>query len=191
MAQRDGRQLTYVVASPETDTDIWILTFEDDNLDSPHPGRPKPFLQTRFRESAPAFSFDGNWIAFESNQSGRLEVYVRSLAPSGGLWQVSVDGGQSPVWSRNRHQLFYLSNNRQISVVDYRIERGAFVAGPPRRWSEFTVPVAQNTIRNFDLTASGDRCLSLAETENPPDATPQTELTLMLNFFDEVRRLTP
>ena len=86
--------------------------------DHPKPGKPELFLRTPFDETEPAFSPDGRWIAYASNESGRYEVYVRPFpggAPSGsGKWQISTGGGFHPIWSRDGRELFYetLSDNR-------------------------------------------------------------------------------
>lgn len=186
----DGKWLAYVEPDPETRSDIWILPMEGNDPDRPKPGKPQPFLNTAFAEESPAFSPDGSWLAYQSDESGRMEIYVRPFPGPGGKWQVSSSGGKLPVWSRNRKELFYLSEDNQIMVAAYKTTRGAFVAGIARLWSEQRIPVAQNTIRNFDPAPSGDRFVALAESENPPDASSATQLTIFLNFFDEIRRLT-
>jgi len=74
------------------------------------PGAPQPLepiLASQFSEGWPAVSADGKWLAFASDQSGRLEVYVRSLSGDGDQVQVSLDGGTEPMWSRNGRELFY------------------------------------------------------------------------------------
>ena len=75
-------------------------------------------------------------------------------------------------------------------VAAYKATRSAFVAGIARQWSKHRVPVPQNTIRNFDLAPDGARIVVLAEAESPPGASSATQLTILLNFFDELRRLT-
>ncbi len=185
----DGRRLAYVEVDPETRSDIWILPLEGEDSDHPKPGKPEPLLHTKFEEECPAFSPDGRWLAYESNESGRTEIYVRSFPGPGGVWQVSSGGGRLPVWSMNRQELFYLGEDNLIMVAAYKGTR-AFVAGKVVRWSGSHLPIIQNSIRNFDLAPAGDRLLLLAESENPAGADSKTQLTILLNFFDEIRRLT-
>lgn len=186
----DGKRLAYVEPHPETRTDIWILPLEGNDPDHPKPGKPEPFLRTAYAEESPAFSPDGHWLAYESNESGRMEVYVRPFPGPGGKWQISSGGGHLPVWSRNRRELFYLEEDNRIMVAAYKATGNAFVAGKARQWSEHRVPIAQNTIRDFDLAPGGTRFVVLAESGNPPEASSATQLTILLNFFDEIRRLT-
>jgi DNA-binding winged helix-turn-helix (wHTH) protein len=186
----DGKRLAYVEADPKTGSDIWILPLEGSDSDHLKPGKPEPLSRTPLTEECPSFSPDGRWLAYQSNQSGRLEVYVRSLSQPGGEWQISNNGGRLPVWSRNRKELFFLNEENRILVTEYKTKSDAFIADKSRRWSDTRIPSPQNTIRNFDLDFSGTRILTLAEPESPLVSVPATQLTMLLNFFDEVRRLT-
>ena len=67
----------------------------------------EPLVATRFDDTHPALSPDGRWLAFTSDQSGRPEVYLRSLTDEGDQVQISVGGGTEPVWNRNGRELFY------------------------------------------------------------------------------------
>src|ERR1019366_9750836 len=76
-----------------------------------HPGKdsvPVPFIAApQFDQSGVAISPDGHWIAYESNETGRTEVYIRPFPNAdGGKWQVSTDGGRAPPWDRNRPEVF-------------------------------------------------------------------------------------
>ena len=73
--------------------------------------QPQPFLRTPFDEFAPMFSPDGRWLAYLSDESGRLEVYVQPYPGPGGKWQISTEGGAEPVWARDGQELFYRSIN--------------------------------------------------------------------------------
>jgi hypothetical protein len=97
-------------------------------------GKPSVFLNTPFAEGAAAFSPDGRWLAYQSNESGTLEVYVRPFPGPGGKWQVSTAGEVQPVWSRNGKELFYWSGE-QIWVASYTGQEGSFRAEKPRVWS--------------------------------------------------------
>lgn len=92
--------------------------------------KPKPFLATQFTEAFPAFSRDGRWIAYQSTESGRYEIYVQPFPGPGGKWQVSTEGGLRPKWSRNGRELFFRSGNRMMAAP---VAPGpTFTAGTPR-----------------------------------------------------------
>ncbi len=149
------------------------------------PGEPIPFLRTPFRERWPAFSPDGHWIAYDSNESGRREVYVRPFPGPGGKWQISTTGGTMPTWAENGRELFYRTADSRIMVVTYSVEGDSFRAGRPRLWSEgqFT---DRGTNWNFALHPDGKRfaVLKAAEDTEAPDV---THVNLVTNWFDEVR----
>jgi serine/threonine-protein kinase len=78
---------------------------------------PERLVATSFNEYAAAVSPNGRWLAYQSDDTGRYEVFVRDLAGSGARWQVTVEGGEEPHWGGDGHQLFYRSANR-LMVVD-------------------------------------------------------------------------
>ena len=83
----------------------------------------EPLIATPFREYFPALSSDGRWIAFVSDQSGRSEVYVRTLDSAGTMTQVSQGGGDEPLWSRDGRDLFYRSYlPGDVKLVAARVE---------------------------------------------------------------------
>lgn len=89
-----------------------------------------PFLRTAPQEFAGAISPDGRWIAYESNEAGRNEVYVRPFPKGEGRWQASTDGGATPQWSSDGTELFYLADNTLMSASV--IVGSAFQTAPPR-----------------------------------------------------------
>jgi eukaryotic-like serine/threonine-protein kinase len=75
------------------------------------------------------FSPDGHWIAYDSRESGRDEIYVRPYPGPGGKWQVSTDGGTEVVWNRNGRELFYRSGTKMMAVEVNTVP--TFSAGKP------------------------------------------------------------
>lgn len=100
-ASPDGKMLMYAQTSSTTGVDLWLLSLVDNKR--------TPLMHTPFNEQGAMFSNDGRWIAYQSNESGKDQVYVRSLAEGKGRWQVSIDGGQFPQWSRDGREIFYWS----------------------------------------------------------------------------------
>ncbi|MDO8630431.1 MAG: hypothetical protein Q7R41_08045, partial [Phycisphaerales bacterium] len=99
----DGRYLLYHngSAGSRSGNDIWILPTSTDMS--------RPFVQTPFNETKGNFSADGRWVAYQSSESGREEVYVVPFPGPGGKWQVSTTGGASPRWSHDDKELFFLA----------------------------------------------------------------------------------
>ena len=99
-----GDRLIYARSDLATDSDIWVIPIEASDPDHPKAGPSEPFLRTPASETRPAFSHDGRWVAYSSNDTGVMEVYVRPFAmpasENGGMWQISTTGGSAPKWSR-------------------------------------------------------------------------------------------
>jgi eukaryotic-like serine/threonine-protein kinase len=92
----DGRHLLYAQVNPPNHADLWRLTFEGVHGDRPTVSASEPFLQTPFDEDHATVSPDGRWVAYESTESGRRDVYVRPFAGQTGKWAVSTSGGSRP-----------------------------------------------------------------------------------------------
>jgi len=182
----DGKTLVFVQNNPETSGDIMTLSVEGDEKAGWKPGPPKPFLNTPFGEFFPAFSPDGRWLAYMSNESGGYEVYVRPFPGPGGKWQVSSGGGIMPQWSRNGRELFYRTTDQKIMVATYSAARDSFHADKPRLWSDVQIE-GRGTIRNFALHPDGRR-IAFFKVAGSGNAARVTKLTFIFNFSDEVRR---
>jgi eukaryotic-like serine/threonine-protein kinase len=149
----DGRFLAYWVADPKMQYDIWILPVRDR-------GAPFLFLQTEFKELQPAFSPDGRWIAYTSDESGRQEIYVRKFegGPSTtGARRISIDGGSLPQWRRDGRELFYLSPDRKLMSLEFDGST-APVPGVPRALFQTQVVMADYLV-GYAVAAKGQRFL--------------------------------
>jgi dipeptidyl aminopeptidase/acylaminoacyl peptidase len=92
--------------------------------------KPISFLRTEFNEWKPVMSPDGRWIAYESDESGKYEVYVRPFPAAAPKWQVSKGGGRNPKFRRDGKELFYLGADRKMMAV--QVQAGAtFQSGIP------------------------------------------------------------
>src|SRR5450759_187348 len=133
---------------------MWTLPLDLTDPDHPKPGKPEPFLRTPADEFVPAFSPNGRWIAYLSNESGRFEIYVRPFPGRGrGKWQISTGGGLYAIWSNNGRELFYESLDNRIMVLDYTGNGDSFVPGKPRLWSDKQIYYAGVT--NLALAPDG------------------------------------
>jgi Tol biopolymer transport system component len=186
-----GKFLAFEQAS-QNNTDIMILPVDGDEGSGWKIGKPSTFFESAFTDTQSAFSPDGRWLAYTSNESGRFEVYVRPFPGPGGKWQISTDGGGFATWSRNGKELFYRrEDDQKIMVVTYTSQAGSFRADKPRLWSEgqFTYRPGA-AVRNFDLHPDGKRfaVFKIPEGQSEPRL---DKVVLIQNFFDELRRLAP
>jgi Tol biopolymer transport system component len=138
-----------------------------------------PVVQTPFAESLPRFSPDGRWIAYQSDESGRSEIYVRQFPGPGGRWQVSTSGGSEPWWSADGQEIFYLDGGEGIENMASVAVRAAdvFTAALPEVL--FRARLCQSGQRNRYVVASdGQRFLMVSPVESqtiPP-------MTVVLNW---------
>ena len=180
----DGKRLAFSEVSPDRGSLIQTAAVDVDA------GRlritePVPYRQTTSNDSNPAFSPDGRWMAYMSTDSGRNEVHVRAFPDTGRQWSISTAGGIFPVWSRTANELFYRTEDLRLMVVPYTVTGDTFVAGRPRVWSDRRLHNL-GLIGTFDLAPDGKRFAAVLSAEAPQPA--RQQVTLMLNFFDEVRR---
>jgi serine/threonine-protein kinase len=173
----DGKWLAFSETDPATSPDIWLLPLSGDR-------KPQVFLKTPSAEQNPRFSPDGRWLAYVSNESGRDEVYVRRFPDPGAKWQISTDGGNAPVWSRDGEELFYRSADKTM-VVDVRT-RPAF--GSPRVLFEGRFPTSTTSVSGYDVFPDGRRFLRPQQLE--PEQ-PATQVNVVINWFEDVKRRVP
>jgi len=184
----DGKRLAFFEFSPETRFDIWTVPLESDGAGL-RAGKPEPFLQTPFDETHPTFSPDGRWLAYDSNESGAYQVYIRAFPDKGGRWQISNSGGMYPLWSHNGHELFFRTEDNQIMVASYTVKGDSFVVDKPRVWSEKRIANI-GLQANYDLAPDGKRIAAIMPAETVEAQNVQSHVTFLENFFDEMRRRT-
>jgi serine/threonine-protein kinase len=153
----------------------------------------EPLVQTSFSERNGDVSPDGRWLAYESNASGRFEIYVRPFpGTSGGQWQVSTAGGVEPVWARNGQELFYIAADRSLTSV--RVDRGAtWAAGAPRKivnGQAFFGEAFNNPGRTYDVSPDGKRFLMIKDAV-PDQAAASVSIVVVQNWIEELKHLVP
>jgi serine/threonine-protein kinase len=149
-------------------------------------GRPdstRPLVKTPFRELEGAFSPDGRWVAYQSDESGRFEVYVQAYPGPGTRIQVSTEGGLAPVWNPRGGELFY---EAPAGVISVRIVNGRPVA-PPAKLFAFTSGAAILT-RAWDVSPDGQRFLAVEPAEA---GAASSQLNIVSNWFEELKARVP
>ncbi|MEQ1760970.1 MAG: protein kinase [Vicinamibacterales bacterium] len=127
----DGRTVLFGVTDPKTNQDIWMLSLVGNRT-------PTAFVKTPFREVYAAFSPDQRWVAYQSDESGRPEIYLRRFVPPGaaagsdvGQWLVSTMGGVTPAWGFDGRELFYLDPAGSMMAVPISTSESAIAPGAP------------------------------------------------------------
>jgi serine/threonine-protein kinase len=157
---------------------LWVMPLPEG---SPGNAKLQSFLDSRSQKLEAAFSPDGHWVAYRSNETGNREIYVAPYPGPGGKFLISTEGGVTPTWSRDGRELFY-RNGDKMMTVDVQTSP-AFRAGTPKMLFQ------GNYGSSYDVAPDGKRFLMI----KPPVAvlTPTDQVTVVLNWFEELRRRVP
>jgi Tol biopolymer transport system component len=150
---RDGRYILFGVISPGTREDVWAVSTAD--------RKAAPILDTIYGESSAALSPDGKWLAFQSDQSGRSEVYVQpfegATAGTKRRWQISSGGGGLPRWRGDGAEMFYVTSGGRMMAVALHPMGGEFQFDQPHMLFQ-TRPIP-GTWNFYDVSPDGQRFL--------------------------------
>ena len=178
---RDGKFIAYHADDPKTRNDIWILPLSPKGASGDR--KTFVFLQTEFHEMRATFSPDGRWIAYQSNESGREEVYVRPFPGPGGKWQISTNGGTRARWRRDGKELFYLGYDDRIMAAEIKLGMATVDVGSVRPLFHIR-PFAGGGRDIYDVTGDGQRFL----VASPGGEENSSPITLVVNWPAEVKK---
>ena len=167
---QDGRYLAYVQWSLANGANLWSI-----EVRTSEPAQPRPLATTVFTEKQAAFSPDGKWIAFTSDESGQSEVYAQPFPGPGPKRQMSSGGGQEPAWSHSGNELFYRTPG-QMSTVAVRKTNGDLIAERPKALFQGLFHYTPTFSRTYDVAGDG-RFLMVAE-PGPEHAPRQVNVVL-------------
>lgn len=185
----DGKRLAFVQFDAASGADIWTVPVESDG-GGLRAGKPEAFLQTQFNERGPAFSPDGRWLAYLSDESGSLQVYVRAFPDRSHKIRVSSSESSPPLWSPSGRELFFINMDQQIMVAACRIEGDSLLAEKPRLWSERRLANVAPPW-SYAVAPDGKGMVALMPADAPEQEAAQHHVNFLLNFFDELRRRVP
>ncbi len=180
----DGDLLFFKERSASSGWDIGVLRLDANS-------EPEILLGSKFHEMAATISPDSKWLAYVSDESGQLEVYVTSFPELDRRQQVSKDGGAEPRWAPSGVELFYRHGAAMMTVpvkLGTELEPGAPIVLFRGRFQRGDVMSTPNNNTNYDVSADGKRFLMIQEPE-PSDAPEQ--IHLVINWFEELKRLVP
>jgi Tol biopolymer transport system component len=188
---RDGKNLALMeISLAPLGTDIGILSMEGKR-------EMKELLQEKYMELEPQISPDGRYVAYQSDESGKGEIYVRSFPDvTKGKWQVSSSGGNSPLWSPDGRELFYRSGDATMAA---EVEtEPTFKHGNPKilfRGTYFSTTAQKIVLTPWDIHPNGKKFLMIKPPASAGAAStaagPQPKITIVLNWFEELKQRVP
>lgn len=166
----DSKYLAYATSDPQTGIDIWMLPMSGNEP-------PFPFVRTPYNEQEAQFSPDGNWVAYQSNESGSNEIYVGPFPGPGGKRQISKAGGVAPRWRPDGRELYYLAPGTHLMAAEVEAKGGAFEV--KRVEALFGMPTSI-----YDVSADGRQFL----VASPPEGDAGGTLTVVQNWLAGVKK---
>ena len=164
----DGTFLAYVLRDPKNGTDIWMLP---EPLGKAGTSKPVPFIATAFNEEFPRFSPDGKWVAYQSDESGRNEIYIASFPNPSTKRQISNGGGIRPRWNPNGKELFFITPDQKMMSAEITL-------GTVPQPGAARVLFAGFTPAGYDVSSDGQRFLTVLE----PEGKTEEPLTVVQNW---------
>jgi eukaryotic-like serine/threonine-protein kinase len=176
----DGKVVVFQEYSSETGTDIGIVSVGTEQTS-------RLLLNSKSDEARPALSPDGRWMAYQSNLSGRVEVYVQRFPDLGTRWQLTTEGGESPIWSTTGREIFY-RRGRAVMSLPVTINGETFTHGTPRVLFEgpYVLESSAAGARSYALAPDGRFLMMKAA---GPEGNDTQQIIVALNWPEELKRL--
>ena len=173
----DGKFLLFGIGDFASSGQIWVLPLEGDR-------KPISLVPGNFVAANARFSPDGHWVAYNSTESGRPEVYVMPFGSGAGKWQVSGSGGVLPVWRHDGKELFYWSLDNNLVSVPIQLKKDAVEVGAPHPMFRLRNPLGNvGLISPYDATGDGQRFVVI---ETPQIAS--KPITLVTSWTAELKQ---
>lgn len=151
---KDGRHLVYKQVQGEYE-DLYVLPLDEEGK----PGKPFPIIQGPYHKDEPQFSYDGQWLAYVSDESGRFEVYVTSFPALDQKLKITDEGGGRPRWRRDSKEILFIRLQSPVMAVDF-MPGPKINAGIPHQLFTPNAPAgAVPTTHRWDVSADGQRFL--------------------------------
>lgn len=173
----DGHMLAFVDRG-----NIWLLPMSGEQ-------KPRPFFQSKFDETEPAFSPDGRWLAYVSDESSRPEVYVQPFPGPGAKYTISTEGGTEPIWARSGRELFFRNGDRMMAVSIGT--QSGFNASTPKLLFAESQPFVRTAGRigyDYDVSPDGQHFIILMAGKEEQSA---SQINVVLNWFEELKQKVP
>ena len=178
----DGTQLLATQEGPSGSRDVWLVPVAG--------GEARPLLAGPFEECNPRFSPDGRWLAYSSDESGRFEVYVVRLPELDRKAQVSVGGGDRPLWSDAGREIVYRGADGRVASVRFAsAPRGEPIVGRPRPLfpDTYGAAIGRTSHVDYDVHPDGVRFVMIGSQAGGA----ALDMAVVLGWFEELKRLVP
>jgi serine/threonine-protein kinase len=183
---RDPLQMVLETRADKTGDDISIATIGPS-------AETRPLLDSTFTESAPAISPDGRWLAYQSGESGRPEVYVRPFPAVGqGRWTISTGGGTEPRWAPNGRELYFLDRSGGWTTP------GVLMSAPVKPGSTFihgqptaVLKIPPGASSAYDVGPDGRFLFHFQRAMRGGEKAPRQEIIIAQNWFEELKARVP
>jgi Tol biopolymer transport system component/predicted Ser/Thr protein kinase len=158
----DGRFVLYHEVDPGTQRDLWVLPVTPEGRPT---DKPIPYLHTPYNEWLGRFSSEASprWVAYQSDESGRNEVYIQSFPEPHGATRISTGGGRYPEWSASGRELFYVSPDFRLMAVSLKLTADSVLPSAPREL--FSLPVDDIGYSPYEVAPDGQRFMVRATAE--------------------------
>ncbi len=195
----DGTRLIVMENMPKTGWDLRVLRL--DALSGPSEANPspplaggsrptEPLVQTTAAELFGELSPDGHWLAYQSDEAGQNQIWVRPFPNvDGGHWQISTGGGITPVWARNGKDLFYLDSTNAFINVPIQTAP-TFSAGTPTKLFDGRY-VGSPFWRTYDVSLDGQRFLMIKDNLARDQTSAPASIIVVLNWTEELKQRVP
>ena len=173
----DGATLATARRTADGPADVYLLSLAGDP-------EPRALVTGPAFEGGPQFSPDGRWMAYVSGESGQFQVYLRRYPGPDSRWQVSTDGGTSPLWNPTGDELFYRNGNKMMAV-SFSATPDVTLATPRLLFEQRYAYGSTIALTNYDVSADGQRFLMVKSDSAV------AHLSVVVNWFSELSRLAP
>jgi Tol biopolymer transport system component len=172
----DGGLILYAEIAPHTGRDLWVLPVTPEGKLVPD-AKARPYLLTTFNEWGGRFSPEAHprWVAYQSDETGKYEIYIRAFPEPRAKFQISTGGGEYPQWGAGGRELYYLSRDNKLMVVSLKFGSDSVEPSAPREL--LRMPAYETGWSPYDTAADGQRFLVRATTGQAAQA-----LTLIVNW---------
>jgi len=173
----DGRYAIYDNEGSSTSKQLWVLPLFGER-------KPFVFVEGGFGALSAQFSPNGRYVAYASNETGRLEIYVETFPQQTGKWEISTSGGAEPMWRRDGKELFYLAPDDKLMAVAVSTVSGAFQAGIPKELFQAQLPPIAYWRNFYVVSPDGQRFLMLV----PASEAKPEPITVVVNWPGLLRK---
>ena len=153
--------------------------------------RAAPVAQDLFAGAFAEISPNGRYLAYQSHESGRIEIYVRPFPQvDRGRWKISIGGGTRAAWARSGRELFYLDESQTLTAAPVRMSESTFSVGIPSKVFDTKYP-EPNPARHYDVSPDGRRFLMIKDNPSSEQKGAQANIIVVLNWFEELKHHVP